>query len=654
MRENRKRFTACLVAAAMASSAVAGCQRPGASSGENPGTGESFVTEAQVQVKEADKVMEGRKEKGKSVEAEEPKKAELSPEDYEGWNRLLSENKISEDFGKGLDRFAYESGSMVLKDARGNVNYSPLSLYYTLALAGCGARGETADQILEKLEAKDTEELADQCRRLYQWYVYHSQQERERMAHYGMDDYRSTIRLGNSLWISHELPVYQDYQKVAAENFFASSYGVDFGNTDTGKRMGEWIAEKTNGVLAPQIYVNPATLLVILNTLYFYGGWAEPFSEEMTREDVFYPESGGQLTVPYLNRTQMEGAFKKGDGYTLSYLGTNNGCRMVFLLPDEGREVGKFLESPESLRAAMEVKEDDWVMGKVIWKVPKFDFGSSFELNEALTAMGMDRMFDGRAEFGGISPDPLMVSSVIQQTHIGVDENGVEGAAFTMMALAKGAMIENEELAEMILDRPFLFGIRDDSCETWLFLGVCREPEGEMAGSEKAGGSREEAGSEKAAGNRAENDLLLTSAPEIRLHDALSSTMEEFSVKSGNYSWRWLESGKMKAVEACGSHPLDIDPQKTDILKIPNYNRLEEVSYILNCTQMPQSVTVREWDISQLGKAEAAEPSVKVYYDSWLISLKRDKVYELVAEWPSENLEEQGFSGEASYVVVTD
>lgn len=679
MRNHKKQIIACLMIAVISSSAVTGCQgpqRPGIAPGQNQEAEESSKEETRMPESEEKESMENEKySKGETWEAREPEAVQLSPEDYEGWNQLLAENEISETFAKGLDRFAYESGSAVLKEAAGNGNYSPLSLYYTLAMAGCGARGETAGQILERLGVTDQKELEDQCRRLYQSFAYYSQMEQERMKHYGMEDYRSTIELGNSLWISDQLNVYSEYQKLAGENFFASSYGVDFGDPDTGKKMGEWISQKTRGVLAPQLEPDPATLLAIINTLYFYGGWAEPFSEEMTQEDVFYLEDGGQAVIPYLNRTQMEGAFKRGEGYTLSYLGTNNNCRMVFLLPDEDRAVGEFLESPERLRDAMEVKEEDWVSGKVIWKVPKFDFGSSYQLNDTLKAMGMERMFEGQAEFGGISPEPLMVSDVIQETHIGVDENGVEGAAYTMMAMARGAMIQNEEIAEMILDRPFLFGIRDDTHDTWLFLGVCRNPEGETGdGEDKIAGKEASGGEEKVSGRLdfggeekllrnmafasekapAENDLLLTSAPEIGLEDTLSSNLQPFMVRSGNCSWNWLEDGEMVSLVACGSHPLSIDPEKTEILRIPDYKGLEEVNCILSCTRMPERITLREWDISQLGKEETAEPLVKVYSGQWMLPLKPDKVYELVAEWPEENLEEQGFFGEASYVVVTD
>lgn len=414
--------------------------------------------------------------RGTTREAKEPERAELSPEDYEGWNQLLDENRISGEFTKGLDLFAYKSGSAVLKNTQENGNYSPLSLYYTLALAGCGARGETAAQILENVGMEDKEDLAEQCGRLYRQYVYQSQREKEQMEHYGMEGYKSAICLGNSLWISDQLPVEEKYQEMAAEKFYASSYGVDFSDPETGKRMGEWIAHKTKGVLAPQITTDSGTLLTILNTLYFYGGWREPFSQEMTQEDSFTREDGGRITVPYLNRTELTGEFQKREGGTLSYLSTDNNCRMVFLLPDEGRTVGEFLESPQKLRASMELTDEDWKIGKVIWKVPKFSFGSSYPLKDTLIAMGMERMFDSEAELGDISTEPLRVSHVIQETHIGIDEQGVEGAAYTMMAVAGGAMTEREETAEMILDRPFLYGIWDDSHGLWLFLGVCRDP----------------------------------------------------------------------------------------------------------------------------------------------------------------------------------
>jgi len=413
----------------------------------------------------------------KEMEAAEPGALPYLPDDYDNWNKCLGDNHISDDFENSLKKFSFTSGSQVLKQEQGNGMYSPLSLYYALALAGSGAEGETASEILGVLGAGDREVLAEQCQKLYTWYAYQGQWESGRMKEYGADQYDSKLQLANSLWISDRLNIKDGYQKLAAEKFFASSFGVDFEDPQTGKTMGDWISGKTNGAISPQLSPDPETLLAIVNTLYFYGGWTTPFEEALTETDEFTLEDGTTVSCPFLNRTDVMGSYQRGDGYLLSCLLTNNNhCQMAFLLPDEGRRVGEWLENPELLQEAMDGDKLEWNYGTVTWKVPKFSFGSSYKLEDTLRAMGAGRMFGESAEFGGISDQPLKVDSVIQETHIGVDEQGVEGAAYTMIAMSAGAALNEGQKADMILDRPFLFGIRDAGLDVWLFLGVCRNP----------------------------------------------------------------------------------------------------------------------------------------------------------------------------------
>lgn len=399
-----------------------------------------------------------------------------SADDFESWNQILKENEISEEFQAGLDDFAYKSASSLLKDETGNSVYSPLSLYYALALAGYGAEGETASQILGELGAADREHLAENCKKLYRWYAYAEQRDKKTFEEYGDGNYDSRIRIANSLWVSGDLELDQQYQQTAAEDFFASSYGVDFKDAGTGERIGRWIAEHTEGVLTPQITMDSETMLALVNTLYFYGGWSEPFQKEFTEEDTFHLENGENVTVPFLNRMDSMGSFRKGDGYLMSAINTNNDCEMVFVLPDEDRTAAEFLENPVLLADVMSVDEQKSVRGEVVWKVPKFSFGSSFQLEQMLKGMGMEQMFEENAQFGGISSQPLMLSSAIQEAHIGIDENGVEGAAYTMLAMAGSSAPVNPQRAEMLLDRPFLFGIRDIKNNVWMFIGICKNP----------------------------------------------------------------------------------------------------------------------------------------------------------------------------------
>lgn len=424
---------------------------------------------------------DGKSKDGKTIEPE-PEAADIPVDDYEAWNALLEENACSQEFMQALEAFSYESASQVLAQEEGNGNFSPLSLYYALALAECGAEERTSEELLQALGMADKEELALACKKLYRQLYYREERQRGEYQAYGEGEYQSALQLRNSLWLSNAFTFRQEYQDKAGSDFYASIYPADFRLPETGKVMGKWISEQTNGVLEPEISVDPDTALCILNTLYFYGGWDTKFSKERTKNEEFTLEDHTKIQCSMMNRTEEFGSFRKGDGYTMAGLNTNNNCQMVILLPDRDRNVAEFLQDKdrlkESLGAVDAMDDGGWQSGKVIWKVPKFSFGSSYPLEGILQQMGVQKMFDReQADFSGLSPEkPLWVSKVIQESHIGIDEEGVEGAAYTMLAVCGAGMPKEGEEAEMICDRPFIYGIRDRYSGAWLFIGVCRNP----------------------------------------------------------------------------------------------------------------------------------------------------------------------------------
>ena len=151
-----------------------------------------------------------------------------------------------------------------------------------------------------------------------------------------------------------------------------------------------------------------------------------------------------------------------------------------------------------------------------------------------------------------------------------------------------------------------------------------------------------------------EPDGPLTDAPPISLTDALSSTYNRFEVRSGNYSWSYLDGKETVSLVACGSAPLDANQEKADKLRLPENLRSEFTPYLVSCVVPPDRLIVNEWDISQLGDMEAEVISTAEYTDSLIIELKRDKVYELTAVWGEDKLKTNGFCGQAGYIVITE
>lgn len=384
-------------------------------------------------------------------------------EDLDAQRELRKNNPVSENTMSAVNQFTYNTAAQILKEIQANGCYSPLSLYYALALAATGAEGSTHDELLTLLGIEDVTELSGQCGNLY------------RLLY--TDNEISRLKIANSLWLDkkmdgQEIFFKDSFIKNATEHFYASLFTVDFADENTGKAMGQWISKNTNGTLTPEFKTNAKQIMSILNTIYFYDQWSDRFNADNTKEDTFYLESGQEVACDFMNMTYGSHGFSRGDGYTRSSLNLKENGSMIFILPNEGVAVSELVSSPQKLEEIF--TQGEGKNGEVVWSVPKFEYGSSFNLIDTLKVLGITSAFSlESADFSAITAVPAFISGIKQETHISIDENGVEASAFTKIDYAGSAMPKDK--AEMILNRPFIYGITAAN-GALLFVGVCMNP----------------------------------------------------------------------------------------------------------------------------------------------------------------------------------
>jgi serpin B len=236
--------------------------------------------------------------------------------------------------------------------------------------------------------------------------------------------------------------------------------------------MSRWISDNTKGTLSPEIDIDNEQIMSILNTIYFRDEWIDKFNEQETKPDTFYLSNGDKISCDFMSSKYSSYGFVKGNGFTSSSLPLKNSGSMMFILPDRGVSIDDLISTPE--KAASIFDEKDAKRGKVIFKIPKFSFGSSLDLNNMLKTMGIKSAFEENANFTEITDHTAFISNIKQQTHLAIDEKGIEAAAFTKIDYV-GSAPAKDEIAEMILDRPFIFVIKADS-DTILFIGVINNP----------------------------------------------------------------------------------------------------------------------------------------------------------------------------------
>ena len=342
----------------------------------------------------------------------------------------------------------------------GNRVYSPVSLWFALAMLAEATGGETRRQVLSALGASDVDQLREWADIL--WHALY------------LDDGTAATLLGTSIWLNEKLDFHRDTLERLAEHYYAGSFQVPMGS-EADRAITEWVSEQTKGLIGSEgkvLATRAETLAVLASTLYFQARWSDEFDPGLTVEDVFTAAGGAELRVDFMHKTQTTD-FLRQNGYQAASLSTSN-ATMTFVLPDEGVTPAELLADPDFLAELTD--SDSKIYGEVRWSVPKFDLSSDLDLLPTLTGMGItDVLYRGTADFTPlIDITPVWLEEARQIARVKVDEEGVEAAAVTLLAAdTQEAIVEDPAVCVMDLDRPFLFVIRNG--DAVLFVGVVEQ-----------------------------------------------------------------------------------------------------------------------------------------------------------------------------------
>jgi serpin B len=372
-----------------------------------------------------------------------------------------------------------------VKDEEGNLFFSPYSLSQALAMVYGGARGQTAQQMAETLHfTLPQERLHPAFNALDLDLSSRSQPDPQAKGTTETPEPAFELHIANAVWAQEGYPYLPDYLDILAQNYGAGLRLVDFKGSAE-KMVAEinrWVSEQTEGRIQEILdQLDPDTLLVLANAVYFNADWDNPFDEELTQTEPFYPLDGPAENTPLMHQTENF-PYAEGDGYQAVELPyANRDFTMVILLPREGQ----FQEIEAQLSG-------EWVQGvvqslqnrEVILTLPKYRFETpAISLKETLSAMGMSDAFAKNADFFGIIEQrpglKIYLGKVLHKAFIDVNEKKTEAAAVSVVivTVVVGIPVEiGPPPVEMRIDRPFIFFIRDNKTNTILFLGRVMNP----------------------------------------------------------------------------------------------------------------------------------------------------------------------------------
>uniref|UniRef100_A0A663FF11 Serpin domain-containing protein n=1 Tax=Aquila chrysaetos chrysaetos TaxID=223781 RepID=A0A663FF11_AQUCH len=365
-----------------------------------------------------------------------------------------------------------------------NIFFSPLSLSAAFGMVVLGARGNTLKQI-EKVgflcSEKGMCEEAGGVHSQFQTLLTAVNEPRPGCS----------LTIANRLFGEITYPFFQQYLDSTKKFYRAELEPVNFKYTEEEARekINFWVENETKGKIKDLFsagFIDPSTVLVLVNAIYFKGKWAVEFKKEDTKETYFQLNKVqyGQELKQTVQMMFQEGYFNmaiieelKMKVIELPYF--NNELSMFILLPEVVCEDFTGLEQLECTLTYEKLA--GWTSSarmqqlRVKVYLPQFKMEESYVLNKTLQEMGVMNVFDwGKADLSGISTkDGLVVSKAIQKSFVEVNEEGTEAAgAMGLVAIPLCLPISYEFKA----DHPFLFFIRHNPTNTILFFGRYSSP----------------------------------------------------------------------------------------------------------------------------------------------------------------------------------
>ncbi|XP_063991096.1 antichymotrypsin-2-like [Diachasmimorpha longicaudata] len=367
----------------------------------------------------------------------------------------------------GMNEFALNLYKATLKEKSGNFVASPFGAYIALALATYGAEGTTRQELWNVMHLPNETKTTEQFIKTSLQNIMNTFK--------GATDL--TVLNKNQVFINESLSASRQYREILRETFYTSFDTVNFPNTkQTAETINNWAKRVSRNRISEMVTsetLDPNTVLVLANALYFSGEWVQPFEEARPR-DFYVSENvvksvsmmiryGNALhgNLPALKANFIQLPYKNGNG-------REEATYMYIIMPVQGKDFAYLEENISSL------KLEDLQQGSVddsIISLPKFKMDTTLQLADHILKMGAPTAFSGAANFSRISvnPEGLAISKIVQRTSLAVDEIKTVVISLTNIELVALAMPYIFKA-----DRPFLMVIATK--DVILFTGKVVDP----------------------------------------------------------------------------------------------------------------------------------------------------------------------------------
>ncbi|NWZ74307.1 A1AT2 antiproteinase, partial [Acrocephalus arundinaceus] len=210
-----------------------------------------------------------------------------------------------------------------------NIFFSPLSISTAFTMLSLGARSNT-------------------LRELHKGLAFNLTQMEEQEIHEGfqhilqlLNDPNREVQLnmGNALFVDNKVELLQNFLDHVTNFYYAEAVSSNFQNPPEAiKEINKYVETKTHGKIVDLVKdLDPETVMVLINYIFFKGTWERPFSSLNTRDEDFFLDAKNSVKVKMMHQSKEFNVHRDEElscwVVEIPYKGN---VTSLFILPDEG------------------------------------------------------------------------------------------------------------------------------------------------------------------------------------------------------------------------------------------------------------------------------------------------------------------------------
>ncbi|GAA6153255.1 serpin family protein [Pseudoteredinibacter isoporae] len=391
------------------------------------------------------------------------------------------------------------SSDMLLARQQGklsrNTMISSVSLYYALSILERGADRTTKTLMTSLLLANDGLKVPEVAPQLANAIMEPSHPERPTLGHF---------LLANAIWSSNgasngkPFTFSESFVADSMQYYSATKQSLDFMAEGASSYFNDWAAENTNGLIHEILSDSDVKSFqwVITNAAYFEGSWGVATRRQPPNQRYQFKSLDGSTFSTDTIATR---------GYRNSVLDNEDGS-LAFSIPFAGRKYSFIVYMPSAEEADIQgwllrsgisdmpnvintLNDRTLPLYELSIELPVFTFEDELEMREGsfvARELGLSPLFSDKVDLTrmvdrqntALAVQDTKVGLIKQNTKIELDEKGVKAAAVTVISgIQKTSAGRKFPKRRIVVDRPFVFSIVENTTRTLLFNGVLIKPD---------------------------------------------------------------------------------------------------------------------------------------------------------------------------------